>query len=63
MGLGFPVGFWAVCGSLALKQSWRQAYFWFIDETKDRLYVFTEVNVARLKRKIDGNRWSSWLKR
>ncbi|KAL6350644.1 hypothetical protein AAG906_025574 [Vitis piasezkii] len=55
MGLGFPVGFWAVCGSLALKQSWRQAYFRFIDETRDRLYVFTAVNVARLKRKMEAN--------
>ncbi|KAL6350646.1 hypothetical protein AAG906_025576 [Vitis piasezkii] len=53
MGLGFPVGFWAVCGSLALKKSWRQAYFRFIDETRDRLYVFTAVNVARLKRKME----------
>ncbi|KAJ9709819.1 hypothetical protein PVL29_001337 [Vitis rotundifolia] len=51
MGLGFPVGFWAVCGSLALKKSWRRAYFRFIDETRDRLYVFTIVNVARLKRR------------
>ncbi|WJZ80914.1 hypothetical protein VitviT2T_000782 [Vitis vinifera] len=55
MGLGFPVGFWAVCGSLALKKSWRQAYFRFIDETRDRLYVFTAVNVARLKRKMETN--------
>ncbi|RVW99284.1 putative inactive leucine-rich repeat receptor kinase XIAO [Vitis vinifera] len=53
MGLGFPVGFWAVCGSLALKKSWRQAYFRFIDETRDRLYVFAAVNVARLKRKME----------
>ena len=55
MGLGFPVGFWAVCGSLVLKKSWRQAYFRFIDETRDRLYVFTAVNVARLKRKMEAN--------
>ncbi|WJZ81656.1 hypothetical protein VitviT2T_001486 [Vitis vinifera] len=55
MGLGFPVGFWAVCGSLALKKSWRQTYFRFIDETRDRLYVFTAVNVARLKRKMEAN--------
>ncbi|RVW99362.1 putative inactive leucine-rich repeat receptor kinase XIAO [Vitis vinifera] len=55
MGLGFPVGFWAVCGSLVLKKSWRQAYFRLIDETRDRLYVFTAVNVARLKRKMEAN--------
>ncbi|KAL6350112.1 hypothetical protein AAG906_004050 [Vitis piasezkii] len=33
----------------------RQAYFRFIDETRDRLYVFTAVNVARLKRKMEAN--------
>ncbi|WJZ81644.1 hypothetical protein VitviT2T_001476 [Vitis vinifera] len=55
MGLGFPVGFWAVCGSLVLKKSWRQAYFRFIDETRDRLYVFTAVNAACLKRKMEAN--------
>ncbi|RVW99313.1 putative leucine-rich repeat receptor-like protein kinase [Vitis vinifera] len=55
MGLGFPVGFWVVYGSLVLKKSWRQAYFRFIDETRDRLYVFTAVNVARLKRKMEAN--------
>ncbi|KAJ9709825.1 hypothetical protein PVL29_001343 [Vitis rotundifolia] len=55
MGLGFSVGFWAVCGGLALKKSWRQAYFRFIDETRDRLYVFTAVDVARLKKKMETN--------
>ncbi|WJZ81603.1 hypothetical protein VitviT2T_001438 [Vitis vinifera] len=37
MGLGFPVGFWAVCGTLALKKSWRHAYFRFVGEAKDRI--------------------------
>ncbi|KAJ9693061.1 hypothetical protein PVL29_011973 [Vitis rotundifolia] len=55
MGLGFPMGFWAVYGSLALNKSWRQAYFQFIDETRDRLYVFIVVNVARLRRKMERN--------
>ena len=53
MGMGFPVGFWAVVGSLALNKSWRNAYFWFINEIIDRLYVFKIVNMARLKRKIE----------
>ena len=53
MGMGFPMGFWAVCGSLALNKSWRHAYFRFVDETRDRLYVFTVVNMTRLKRKME----------
>ena len=53
MGMGYPLGFWAVCGSLALKKSWRHAYFRFIDETTDRIYVYIVVNMARLKKKIE----------
>ena len=55
MGLGFPVGFWAVCGTLALKKSWRHAYFRFVGEAKDRMYVFIAVNVARFQRKMKRN--------
>ncbi|WJZ81636.1 hypothetical protein VitviT2T_001469 [Vitis vinifera] len=55
MGLGFPVGFWAVCGTLALKKSWRHAYFRFVGEAKDRMYVFIAVNVARFRRKMKRN--------
>ncbi|OMO88199.1 hypothetical protein COLO4_20374 [Corchorus olitorius] len=36
--VGFAVGFWAVCGSLVIKQSWRRAYFKFVDKLKDRLF-------------------------
>ena len=53
MAMGFPVGFWAICGSLALNKSWRHAYFRFFDETRDMLFVFIIVNIARLKRKIE----------
>ena len=53
MAMGFPVGFWVLCGSLALNKSWRHAYFLFIDEIIDRLYVFKIVNMTRLKRKIE----------
>ncbi|KAJ9709826.1 hypothetical protein PVL29_001344 [Vitis rotundifolia] len=53
MGLVFLVGFWVACGSLGLKKSWRQAYFRFINKTRERLYVFTAVNLARLERRIE----------
>ncbi|XP_050109711.1 tyrosine-sulfated glycopeptide receptor 1-like [Malus sylvestris] len=36
VALGFIVGFWGVCGPLALSTSWRYAYFQFISDVKDR---------------------------
>ncbi|RVW62772.1 hypothetical protein CK203_058886 [Vitis vinifera] len=55
MGLGFPMGFWVVCGTLALKKSWRHAYFWFVGEGKDSMYVFITVGVTCFKRKMNRN--------
>ncbi|OMO88211.1 hypothetical protein COLO4_20366 [Corchorus olitorius] len=52
MGLGFVVGFWGVCGSLIVKQSWRRAYFKFVDEMKDRLFVI--IAVYCFPRKVQG---------
>ncbi|KAB2634075.1 receptor-like protein 2 [Pyrus ussuriensis x Pyrus communis] len=34
--LGFIVGFWGVCGPLALSRSWRYAYFEFFSNVVDR---------------------------
>ena len=51
-GLGYIVSFWSVCGSLLLKQSWRHAYFLFLDNLKDWIYVTMAVNKARLWRKF-----------
>ena len=51
--LGFIVGFWIVFGSLAIKKSGRHAYFHFVDEKKDRLFVAIKVNMARLQGKIE----------
>ena len=53
VALGFIVGFWIVFGSLMIKKSWRHAYFPFVDEKKDRLFVTIKVNMARLQRKIE----------
>ncbi|KAF3435979.1 hypothetical protein FNV43_RR23071 [Rhamnella rubrinervis] len=35
IGVGFAVGFWAVCGTLAYKTSWRHAYFRLLNELGD----------------------------
>ncbi|KAK2664904.1 hypothetical protein Ddye_003478 [Dipteronia dyeriana] len=50
--LGFFVGFWGVCGSLMLNRSWRIAYFNFVGDMKDKLYVFVAVNKANLQRQL-----------
>ncbi|XP_050145537.1 tyrosine-sulfated glycopeptide receptor 1-like [Malus sylvestris] len=36
VSLGFIVGFWGVCGPLALSRSWRFAYFQFLSNIVDR---------------------------
>ena len=56
IALGFIVGFWAVCGSLVIKKSWRHAYFCFVDKMKDRLLVVIAVNMVRLQRKFEAER-------
>lgn len=50
MGIGFSVFFWGVSGALLLKRSWRHAYFLFLDESWDWLYVKVAVRKARLQR-------------
>ncbi|OMO88221.1 hypothetical protein COLO4_20365 [Corchorus olitorius] len=54
MGLGFIVGFWVVCGSLLIKQTWRRAYFKFVDETKDRLFVVIRSIISRFPKEDCG---------
>lgn len=39
IAVGFIVGFWGVCGTLAIKKSWRLAYFGFVDKIKNRLIL------------------------
>ncbi|KAL6332562.1 hypothetical protein AAG906_008982 [Vitis piasezkii] len=52
MGLGFIIGFWGVCGTLIIKNSWRYAYFRFVEKMKDRLLLAVALNVARRTRKV-----------
>ncbi|KAJ9678526.1 hypothetical protein PVL29_020649 [Vitis rotundifolia] len=52
IALGFIVGFWGVCGTLLLNNSWRYAYFQFLNKIKDWLYVTTTINMARLWRTL-----------
>ncbi|PRQ18573.1 putative non-specific serine/threonine protein kinase [Rosa chinensis] len=50
--LGFVSGFWIVCGSLLLKSSWRYAYFKFLDDSKDLIYVKMAVAKGKLQRSL-----------
>ena len=52
MALGFIGGFWAVCGTLIIKRSWRHAYFGLVEETKEKLLMVIAVHMARVRRKI-----------
>ncbi|XP_008240709.2 PREDICTED: probable LRR receptor-like serine/threonine-protein kinase At4g36180 [Prunus mume] len=40
MVIGFCAGFWGVFGTLAMKRSWRLAYFHFLDKVKDAVLDF-----------------------
>nr|QEZ88181.1 disease resistance family protein /LRR family protein 2 [Populus tomentosa] len=52
MGIGFSVFFWGVSGALLLKRTWRHAYFRFLDESWDWLYVKVAFRKARLQREF-----------
>ncbi|CAL9016293.1 unnamed protein product [Prunus brigantina] len=47
MTFGFIIGFWAVCGTLVLKKSWRYAYFKFFDNVKEKVALIIALKVAR----------------
>ncbi|KAM3747259.1 hypothetical protein ACB098_05G021800 [Castanea mollissima] len=52
MGVGFAVGFWAVCGVLFFNRTWRHAYFRFFDDMKDWVYVTIVLNGNWLLEKL-----------
>ncbi|KAM3699424.1 hypothetical protein ACJW31_05G024500 [Castanea mollissima] len=50
MGVGFATGFWAICGALFFNRTWRHAYFRFVDEIKDWIYVTTMIKMNLLEK-------------
>ncbi|PQQ01446.1 putative LRR receptor-like serine/threonine-protein kinase [Prunus yedoensis var. nudiflora] len=48
MGIGFAAGFWGICGTLIFNRSWRYAYFKFLNDLNDWLYV----RIALIKRQL-----------
>ncbi|XP_074284254.1 receptor-like protein EIX2 [Silene latifolia] len=52
---GVATGFWGVVGTLVIKRSWRQAYFRYVEDLGDRIYVPVKVRVNRFKRGFNEN--------
>ena len=50
MGLGFIVGFWGVCGALIFKKKWRYAYFQFVYDMGDWVYVAVAIRLNWFQR-------------
>ena len=46
MGSGFFVGLWGVCGCLFFNKAWRHAYFQFLDDIKDSVYVAIAITMS-----------------
>ncbi|PON61325.1 LRR domain containing protein [Parasponia andersonii] len=53
MVVGFAVGFWGVCGTLIIKESWRNAYFDFFDRVRKRFMAFLRPMFVRKKQPWD----------
>ena len=47
MGLGFIVGCGGVCGALLFKKNWRYAYFQFLYDIRDWVYVAAAIRLNR----------------
>ena len=45
MGVGLTIGFWAICGALFFNRTWRHAFFRFVNDIKDWMYVATVIKM------------------
>ncbi|KAL1809388.1 hypothetical protein ACET3Z_026378 [Daucus carota] len=45
--LGFSTTFWGFIGTLVLNRRWRHAYYLFLDNLKERLYVWVAMHIPR----------------
>ncbi|XP_074293609.1 receptor-like protein EIX2 [Silene latifolia] len=51
--IGFATGFWGVVGTLVLNISWRHAYFRFVEEIANKIYVQFKVKVNRCMKRLN----------
>ncbi|KAF7820659.1 receptor-like protein EIX2 [Senna tora] len=49
IALGFITGFWGVIGILLIKKRWRHAYFRYMENVADKIYMAIVIMVARKK--------------
>ncbi|KAI4334852.1 hypothetical protein L6164_013561 [Bauhinia variegata] len=49
MGVGFATGFWGVCIALFFKRAWRHAYFKFLDEIKEQVYMKVHLIINSIR--------------
>nr|GMC79020.1 receptor-like protein 12 [Ipomoea batatas] len=52
MVLGFSLCFWGIVITLVLKDSWRIAYYEFLNDVKDWLYVKMKIYLVKMQRKL-----------
>ncbi|XLU36159.1 hypothetical protein S245_072225, partial [Arachis hypogaea] len=48
--IGYATGFWGVIGTLWFKRTWRHAYFGWVEDLADTIYVTTAIRMAKLKK-------------
>ncbi|QHO17991.1 Receptor-like protein [Arachis hypogaea] len=50
IAIGFATGFWGFIGTLWFKKTWRHAYFRWVEDLADTIYVTTAIRMAKLKK-------------
>jgi len=50
IALGFATGLWGVIGTLWFKKNWRHAYFRWVEDVADEIYVAVVIKVAKIKK-------------
>jgi hypothetical protein len=56
IALGFTTGLWGVIGTLWFKKNWRHAYFRWVEDVADKIYVAVVIEVPKIKKKTRRNR-------
>ncbi|KAI5400471.1 hypothetical protein KIW84_065378 [Lathyrus oleraceus] len=55
IAIGFGSGFWGVIGTLWFKKNWRHAYFRWVEDVVDDIYVAIAIKMAKIKKKMKRN--------
>ncbi|GAU32403.1 hypothetical protein TSUD_44460 [Trifolium subterraneum] len=53
--LGFATGLWGFIGTLWFKKNWRHAYFRWVEDVADKIYVAFVIKVPKIKKKMMRN--------